>query len=239
MLGLRLRRSSGRVWPTFCEDPRGWSRACLMSARACPMIPLWLCLSWSRRIKFWRLIVSGASPVIGLAVGLCVCRLDRLWPAAGLRSAVGLLLPSAARSAGCWRLLMLRGLLRGVSALAGLLGLSCASCGLLLAFGRRSGCSCRLRLEFIQARGLRACAKILFSRALAPVFLDYYILLVTPARTEAKRPRLSGVAVYRVGSLNVVQGFPLPGFGVSPFLQAVRVSVRPACAYSPLVPVCT
>ncbi len=80
----------------------------------------------------------------------CVCRLDRLRPAAGLRSAVWLLLPSAARSAGCWRLLTAS----GVSlALAGLLGLSCASCGLLLAFGRRSGCSCRLRLVLRAAGG--------------------------------------------------------------------------------------
>jgi hypothetical protein len=171
MLGLRLRRSSGRVWPTFCEDPRGWSRACLMSARACPMIPLWLCLSWSRRIKFWRLIVSGVSPVIGLAVGRCVCRLDRLWPAAGLRSAVGLLLPSAARSAGCWRLLMLRGLLRGVSALA---GLSCASCGLLLAFGRRSGCFC-LRVCNLFRRGASGRVRESYSRARTPPYFSIII----------------------------------------------------------------
>jgi hypothetical protein len=94
------------------------------------------------------------------------------------------------------------------------------------------------RLQFIEARGLRACVKIPFSRAPAPVLLDYHILLVTRHARGRKVQRFKAGAVYRAGSLDWGPGCPRAGFGAAALLQAVRFSAWPALAYV-LVPVCT
>lgn len=81
------------------------------------------------------------------------------------------------------------------------------------------------RLQFIEARGLRACVKIPFSRARAPVLLDQSNLLVTKRARGRKATACRG-AVYRAGSLDWGPGYPRAGFGAASLFCRWRALAR-------------